>query len=102
MILLTSNLRKTVAVTAVTSLLSAWVSFSIQNTANKSVGSCSYLDPITIDIVALLAGLFLFVEGLADIAFHRHLTVVKQSGRMIRICFGVSIVTIHIMQFLHK
>ncbi|MBU1999222.1 MAG: hypothetical protein ABIG46_00475 [Candidatus Omnitrophota bacterium] len=74
----------------------------IQLTANKSVNSCSYLDPLIIDIVALIAGFFLICESLVDIFFHKQSPVVKQLVRCVRMAFGSAIVTIHILQFIHK
>jgi hypothetical protein len=66
------------------------------------VSSCSYLDPITIDILAFIAALFLIVEGFARILEHPHATLKKQFTRIIRIVFGCSIMTLHIIQFVHK
>lgn len=102
MILLSNNLRKTLAIASIAAAISAWVSFSIQSTANSVAGACSYLDPITIDIAAFIAGVFLVTEGIIEVFAHREHRVRAQMGRVIRICFGVSVIIIHIMQFLHK
>jgi hypothetical protein len=97
-----TNLQKTLSFIFFSSLASALVCFCVQNTANKSAGPCSYLDPITIDIMALIAGLFLILEGLRDVLAHRECKVSAQLGRAVRICLGTGILTIHIMQFIHK
>ncbi len=84
------------------SAASGYAAYYLQSQANKNVKACSYLDPISIDIVALAAGLFLIVEGLTDIVKHKHSPVRSQVSRFLRVCFGVSIVVIHIMQFIRK
>jgi len=76
--------------------------YVVQSTASNSVDSCSYLDPITIDILALMAGIFLFVEATIDIIGHGENMLKNQLSRCARMVLGACIVTIHIMQFLHK
>ena len=51
-----TNLQKTLSLILSSALASAFVSFNRQSTANEAAGPCSYRDPITIDIVALIAG----------------------------------------------
>lgn len=97
-----SNLRKTTMLLAIGSAISVTIAFSIQNKANQSVSACSYLDPITIDIVALIMGAFLVIEGVWDILHHATAYLKSQITRCIRVWLGVCILTIHIMQFLHK
>lgn len=84
------------------SFISSCVAYAIQLQANQAVNSCSYLDPIIIDIVALCAGIFLIAESLVDIVKHKESVFVQQLSRCARMCLGSSVVTIHIMQFLHK
>ena len=96
------NLRKTLQVTFVFSLICSAGAFMIQSQANKATNACSYLDPITIDIVAFLFGVFLLSEGLHDIFSHRMSRVKEQWARSFRVGIGCSILVIHIMQFLHK
>ncbi|VVB79017.1 Uncharacterised protein [uncultured archaeon] len=69
---------------------------------NKISIGCSYLDPITIDFLAFFAALFLFIEGFARIFEHPNSTIKMQLTRTFRIAFGCAIMTLHIMQFLHK
>lgn len=69
---------------------------------NKIVGRCSYLDPVTIDFLAFFAALFLVIEGIARIFEHPGASIKRQLTRIIRIAFGCSILTLHIIQFLHK
>ena len=97
-----SNFQKTLQVTFAFSLACSIGAFLIQSHANKSTNACSYLDPITIDIVAFLFGLFLLMEGLLDISQHRLSRVREQWARSFRVGIGCSILVIHIMQFLHK
>ena len=97
-----SQLQKTLIFAFSLSAVSASYAASIQLTANKSVSSCSYLDPITIDIVALSAGIFLIIESLVDIFHHPDSFISKQLTRCVRMAFGSAIVSIHILQFIHK
>jgi hypothetical protein len=78
------------------------MAFWVQAEADKVVRSCSYLDPIIVDILALAIGFFLVCEGLADIRRHAESRVLSQGSRIARVCIGVSILVIHTMQFLHK
>lgn len=64
--------------------------------------SCSYLDPITIDVFAFMAGLFLVSEGAYKIIKYKHVSVGGQFTRIVRVAFGLAIITIHILQFIHK
>jgi len=69
---------------------------------NKIVQGCSYLDPVTIDFLAFFAALFLVIEGFARIFEHKSASLKRQSTRIIRIAFGCAILTLHVIQFLHK
>ncbi|KKQ94993.1 MAG: hypothetical protein UT66_C0015G0003 [candidate division CPR2 bacterium GW2011_GWC1_39_9] len=79
-------------------LIAVYIQFTGQSKINAS---CSYLDPITIDILAFLAALFLVIDGISDL-----FSVKSLNGRIWRIYtrtfFGVAIVTLHIIQFIHK
>ena len=81
-------------------LLSAFVQLKSQK--NISVLSCSYLDPITIDVLAFLAAIFLIFEGMYRIWEHKEVNLKKQITRSFRIAFGCAILTLHIMQFIYK
>src|SRR3989344_6136133 len=69
---------------------------------NKIVSGCSYLDPVTVDFLAFFAALFLVLEGFARIFEHKSASLKRQSTRIIRIAFGCAILTLHVIQFLHK
>ncbi|MCM8812383.1 MAG: hypothetical protein NC924_00415 [Candidatus Omnitrophica bacterium] len=96
------NLKKTLWLTGGLSAGGAACAYMIQSQANKTVQCASYLDPITIDIVAFLIGFFLSGEALAEIFRQKDLPPRRQFLRCIRVAIGVSIITIHVMQFLHK
>jgi predicted histidine transporter YuiF (NhaC family) len=97
------KLRKTLVITFLVCLIVIVLVTSIQLYGqNKIVASCSYLDPITIDILAFIAALFLFLEGFARIIEHPGASLKRQATRIIRIAFGCAILTLHIIQFLHK
>ena len=98
----TTPLQKTFLWTGGCAVFSGTMAFLVQSEANKVVRSCSYLDPITVDILALMIGFFLVVEGLVDIRRHAESRVLSQAGRIARVSVGVSILVIHIMQFLRK
>lgn len=97
-----SSLRKTLIITFIVSLISILLAISIQLNGQKNVDGCSYLDPIAIDILAFIGSLFLIIEGLARICEHPPATIRRQSTRIIRVAAGFAILTLHIMQFMHK
>jgi hypothetical protein len=97
-----SNFSKTLLITCLLSLGSIFAAFKIQSEANLAVGSCSYLDPITVDIWAVVFALFLILEGSWDIFRHKDYPFKSQLTKSIRVSLGFSILTIHIMQFIHK
>ncbi len=95
-------LVKTLSLASCLCMAAGYVSFVIQTEANKRVSSCSYLDPITIDIVAFVVAAFLFIEALAAIFRHKDSNLASQFTRCLRMCIGTSIVMVHILQFLYK
>jgi len=96
------NLVKTLIFTAILSLISISVTLYVQISGQSSVSACSYLDPFTIDILAFSVGLFLVIEGFVRIIEHPSASLKRQLTRQIRIALGLAIVTIHIIQFIHK
>lgn len=97
-----NNLTKTLVVTGVVCLVVILGVLYVQLHGQSVVQGCSYLDPITIDLLAFFAALFLFVEGIARIVEHPHASLTRQLTRIIRIAFGCAIMTLHILQFIHK
>jgi len=97
-----NNLKKTIYALFSISFIAIILGMFIQLDAQSKVNSCSYLDPITIDIIAFLSALFLIVEGLARIYEHPSVTVKRQFTRIIRVAGGFMILIIHIIQFIHK
>jgi len=97
------NLKKTLIVTSIVCFVVISASAIIQLIGqNKITFACSYLDPITIDILALSAALFLIIEGFVRIFEHPKATLLNQITRIIRISFGFAILTLHVIQILHK
>lgn len=94
--------RKTLFFTFGMSLASIILAIYIQLTGQGSVNGCSYLDPISVDFLAFLASLFLIIEGLGRIYEHPHASMTRQFTRIIRVSAGFAILTLHIMQFVHK
>lgn len=68
----------------------------------KILAPCSYLDPISIDILAFGVGAFLILEGLVAIFSNKNYPALKQLTRISRVCIGSSIMVIHIIQLAHK
>ena len=98
----TSPLRKTLIFSILLSAFSSSCAAYIQLSANKRVSSCSYLDPITVDIAACIGGCFLVIESLVDIIKHRDSLLRHQLTRYCRMAFGSAVIAIHIIQFIHK
>lgn len=94
------NITKTTIFTAGFSFSAILIAIITQLYGEKSVSSkCSYLDPITIDILAFLAALFLTVEGIVRIYEHKNYSLSRQATRAMRVAFGCAIMTLHIMHF---
>ena len=97
------NIYKTLIFTAALCVFAISVSAITQlNGENKISEGCSYLDPITIDILALTVAIFLVIEGMARILEHPQVSLKRQLTRPIRIAIGCAIITIHIIQFFYK
>lgn len=97
------NLKKILIVTSIVSFVVILSSAIIQLIGqNKITFACSYLDPIIIDVLAFSAALFLIIEGFVRIFEHPTANLLKQATRIIRIAFGFAIVTLHVIQILHK
>ncbi|MBS3075237.1 hypothetical protein J4429_02140 [Candidatus Pacearchaeota archaeon] len=97
------SLKKTLIIAIIFSIITIIIAIIIQlNGQSKITEKCSYLDPWTIDLLAFSAALFLVIEGFARIIEHPHASLKRQFTRIIRIMFGFSILTLHIIQFIHK
>lgn len=96
------NLNITLIFVFLLSLIFISTAIFIQITASNDIPKCSYLDPITIDILAGMLGLFLIVEGMSKIIENKRIAFNGQITRAIRIATGFVILTLHILQFLHK
>lgn len=98
------NIKKTTIFTAMLSLIVIISAYLIQIRGENDLGNtrCSYLDPMLIDILAFSAALFLIIEAIYKIIKNKDAPLKSQITRLIRIAFGCAIVTLHVMQFLHK
>ncbi|MBI4151320.1 hypothetical protein HY492_04290 [Candidatus Woesearchaeota archaeon] len=76
--------------------------YIVQTRGAETTSACSYLDPIAIDVLAFAAALFLVVEGVVRIVQQPNDSWNVQAGRAIRIGFGCAIITIHVLQAIHK
>ncbi|MBW3015771.1 hypothetical protein KY330_05080 [Candidatus Woesearchaeota archaeon] len=97
-----TNMKRTWLLTYLVATFSASVAYFVQKNGEKVANQCSYLDPITIDIFAFSAAVFLIIEGVWRIVEHRGQPLRKQFTRTLRVGFGFAIATIHILQFIHK
>lgn len=98
-----NNYFKTKAMTSLISLAAVATAFFTQLNAQKLVQDrCSYLDPIIIDILAFIAAVFLAAEGMYKIRKEKNKPLKSQFTRAVRVAFGFAIITLHIMQFVHK
>jgi uncharacterized Tic20 family protein len=98
-----NNLKKTLIVASIVCFVVILSSTIIQLIGQSKITlACSYLDPVIIDILALSAALFLIIEGFAKIFSHSKATLLNQVTRIVRIAFGFAIVTLHVIQILHK
>jgi len=97
------HLRKTLIVAFLLCLVTIIIIGCVQNYGqNKAGKGCSYLDPPIIDYLAFFAAIFLIIEGFWRILEHSNTTVIRQATRIFRIMLGCAIVTIHVLQFIHK
>jgi len=97
------NLRKTIILTVFLCLIViVLVSFIQIYGQSEITQQCSYLDPVTIDLLAFFAALFLFFEGIIRVFKHSNETVKEQLTRVLRIAIGCAIITLHTIQFIHK
>lgn len=96
------HITKTILFTSILSAITIITAFLVQKQGEETISRCSYLDPITVDILAFLAAVFLVVEGIYRIDEHTNAPLRNQMTRAIRIAFGCAIITLHVMQFIHK
>ena len=96
------NLNKTLLFTLGLVIVVVIFAYFMQSNQQNSVNGCSYLDPFTVDILAFSIAIFLVIEGLARIFEHPNASLKRQLTRPLRIAIGAAIITIHIMQFIHK
>lgn len=94
--------KKTIITTFLLSLTSIVLATFVQLNAQSKVNSCSYLDPITIDILAMLVSIFFIIEGLTRIVQNPKDKFTRQLSRILRVATGFAILTLHVIQFVHK
>ena len=98
-----TNYTKTRLFTIILCLIVITVALVVQLTGqNFTKGGCSYLDPITIDLLAFIVAIFLVIEGVCRMSEHKNMGIKKQLTRSVRIAIGCAIITIHVLQFFHK
>ena len=83
-------------------VLTSYVQLTGEEALGDNAAFCSYLDPLLIDILAIGIALFLIIEGFARIFEHPQATLKRQFTRFLRVGIGFAILTIHVLQFMHK
>ena len=97
------NFHKTILFTALLSLVSMILASIVQLYGESTLSvKCGYLDPVTIDLLAFSAALFLVIEGAYRIYEHEHAGLRTQFTRSVRVALGLTILTLHVIQFFHK
>ena len=97
------NLNITLVVTVIVSFIVIIFDIILQLSGqNKIVQKCSYLDPWFIDALSFFGAAFLISEGFYKIFKNKESSFKNQLTRIIRIILGFSILTLHIIQLLHK
>ena len=96
------NYKKTLLTTFIFCLLVIISVGLFQFYSQAKVTNCSYLEPIIIDILAFIAAVFLVIEGLYRIHEHKNSIISAQFSRILRIALGCAIITIHVIQLIHK
>jgi len=96
------NFYKTLLITFFSASICGIAMYTFQKNTNGRLSNCSYLDPVTIDYLAFSIALFLILEGMYDIYQHKYSNVRSQLRRCARVCTGVSIIMVHVLQLLHK
>ena len=98
-----NRLKKTLIFTIITCIIIVIIASSVQLYGQSKINQqCSYLDPITVDFLAFAAGIFLIIEGFARICEHPNASLKRQFTRIIRIASGFAVITLHLIQILHK
>ncbi|MBW3004196.1 hypothetical protein KY328_03560 [Candidatus Woesearchaeota archaeon] len=88
--------------TPLSAIIGALSGALLQLNGQDPVNGCSYLDPITVDIFAILFSLFLIIEGVYKIIKDIDKPFWSNFTRFVRISLGFAVLTIHILQFVHK
>jgi len=100
------NINKTSTFVVINSLtfISGAILIQARSQSKLAAGSasCSYLDPMAVDVFAFALALFLVIEGVYRIKQNKNDVWQKQITRSMRIAFGCSILTLHIIQISFK
>lgn len=97
------NSNKTIIFTLILSFITSLIAFIVQIKSQSKVEVlCSYIDPVLIDVLAFSGALFLISDGIYRIWEHKDANLKKQITRSVRIALGFAILTLHVMQFIHK
>ncbi|MEK6873907.1 MAG: hypothetical protein AABW91_03605 [Nanoarchaeota archaeon] len=97
------NFHKTLLFTIILCLITIITTSFVQLKANDILeNSCSYFDPVMVDILAFLLAIFLISEGSYRVYEHANFSLKKQITRSIRIACGFGILTLHVIQFFYK
>lgn len=83
---------------SVFAIVFSWV---MQKSFESDLVKCRYVDPWMIDILAFAAGIYLILDGFAEIKQHKHAVWKNHIGRMVRIGIGFAVITLHLLYVVH-
>lgn len=99
---LKKEMRNALGYALILSIATSILAFLVQNNAQQKISRCSYLDPLAIDFFAFIAAFFLIGEGFYRLRENKKDPLQCQVTRAFRIALGCAILTLHIMQVVHK
>ncbi len=96
-----SSYEKTLFFVACSAIASGYSAYVAQSAANKKVTACSCLDPIIVGVIAIGSASFLIRESMVAINRNKESRLRQQISRCVRLCIGMSILVISIIQFIY-
>jgi hypothetical protein len=98
------QLKKTLHLTLWICIFVLFIISFIQLNGNseKSIGRCNDQDPLTVDFISFFVAVFLTIEGFCRIIEHPGASLKRQFTRIIRIGFGFTIFSLHLIHAINK
>ncbi|MFA5855888.1 MAG: hypothetical protein WC867_00895 [Candidatus Pacearchaeota archaeon] len=98
------QLKKTLRLTLWLCIFFPFLITVIQLNGNNEdkMNRCNSQDPIIVDILSFIVAIFLTVEGFCRIIEHPNATLKRQFTRIIRVGFGFTIFSLHMIHSINK